>query len=163
MESIGFTTSDGGKHLGYRLSAAKIGEPWEFGPSVYGFYYFDEEQDRLAPPINDIKDVFPVTVVDFYYWDAELNDYQRLSPSEEPSQESSLAIFSSEYREKLITDSKPAKMALFRTIRRWIILNAKCSKPVYINKDYTIHSEGEIVINADALSQIPDYIHIRIN
>ena len=33
--------------------------------------------------------------------------------------------------------------------------------PVYIDKDYIIRSEGEIVINADALSQIPDYITIQ--
>ena len=160
MESVGFTTSDGKKHLGYRISAANIGEPWEYGPSYYGFYYFDETDDKYAPPVSDIIDVSPVSAVDFYYWDTEQNDYQPLHLSGKDGTEGSL--FSSEYREKLSADSKPAEMERLRTIRRWILLNATCSMPVYIDKDLVIHSEGHIILNDD-IKEIPEYIRINSN
>ena len=156
---IGFTTSDGRKHLGYRLSAENIGEPWEFGPSVYGYYYFDEDPNQINP-INDVKEVFPVEEVDFFYWDSKTNKYQILPPPQKEKKEDSLKLFSAEYQERLITETNSPEMALFRMIREWLLLNATCSKPVYIHKDYSIHSDGMITIKDDSAKQIPDYIQI---
>ena len=155
---IGFTTSDGRKHLGYRLSTANIGEPWEFGPSVYGYYYFDEDQ---SGPISDVKEAFPVSEVDFYYWDSQTNKFQILPAPQKEKKEDALRIFSAENRERLITETKSLEITLYRMIREWLLLNANCSQPVYIDKDYIIRSEGDIFINADALTQIPDFITIQ--
>ena len=156
---IGFISSDGRKHLGYRLSAANLGETWEFGPGVYGYYYFDEDLNHINP-ISDVVEVFPVSDVDFFYWDSETNKFQILPAPQKESNYNALNITSAAYREMLITETRSAKMCLFRMIREWLLLNATCSKPVYIHKDYSIHSEGTIVINDDSLRHIPDYIHI---
>lgn len=154
---IGFTTSDGRKHLGYRLN---IGECWEFGPSVYGYYYFDEDPNQRNP-ISDVKEVFPVEEVDFFYWDSESAKFQILPAPQKENNFDALSLFSAAYREWLIKDTKSVEMALYRMIREWLLLNANCTKPVYIHKDYSIHSEGSIVLSANAAKQIPEYIHIN--
>ena len=74
--------------------------------------------------------------------------------------ENILKILSKAYQEWLIKDIKGTEMDNLRNIREWLILNTRCSKPVYIDKEYIIHSEGEIVINADAAQHIPEYIKI---
>lgn len=158
MESVGFLTSDGRKHLGYRISSADIGEPWEYGPSVYGYYYFEEGGDRYAPPFNDIKEAFPVTIVDFYYWDEEENDYLRLSERYETVLEERTASL---FAKDLITNDKGSRIALCQMIREWLLLNAKCSKPVYIDKDFSIYSEGPIEFKSDIKEPIPEYITIK--
>lgn len=156
METIGFISADGRKHIGYRLSSASIGEPWMFGPSVHGYYYFDEDPN-YDHPFDDVKEVFPITIVDFYYWDAEKNNYQILTgPSKTTLAERSSGLF----KEDLITNDKPTRLAYFRMIREWLILNTVCSAPIYIDKEYTIRSEGSIIINPDSIKQIPKFIRI---
>lgn len=158
MESIGFITSDGKKHLGYRLSAANIGEPWEFGPSHYGYYYFEEGGDRYAPPFNDIKEAFPVTIVDFYYWDVEQNDYKPLmAPAEMTLEEKTASLFAKD----LITNDNSVRIAHARQIREWLLLNAHCSSPIFIDKDFAIHSEKLITIKEDLEEPVPSFIRIK--
>ncbi len=159
---IGFTTSDGRKHLGYRLSTANIGEPWEFGPSINGYFYFDEDPN-LSNPVNDVKEVFPVESVNFYFWDSETNMFQIVPAPQKEKKDDALRLFSAEYREWLIYETKSVEMALYRMIREWLLLNSNCTKPVYIHKDYSIHSEGLISIKGDSAKHIPDYIHINNN
>ena len=158
MESIGFTTNDVRKHLGYRVSAANIGETWEFCPSVYGYYYFEEGGDKYASPISDIKDVFPVTMVDFYYWDAEQNEYKPLlAPPKTTLDERTASLFTKD----LITNDNSVRIAHARQIREWLLLNAHCSASVYIDKDFVIYSEEPITIKADLGEQVPDFIRIK--
>ena len=160
MESVGFTTRDGRKHLGYRISATDINEKWKLGPDVYGYYYFEESGDTYASPISDIKDVFPVTIVDFFYWDEERNDYLRLSnPKTTTLKERTASLFAKD----LITNEKDIRLALIHNIREWLLLNAICSDPVYIDKNFTIQSEGLIIIKEGIKEPIPDYIKIKNN
>lgn len=156
---IGFTTSDGSKHLGYRLSSANLGENWKLGPSVHGYYYFDEDPNQRNP-ISDVQEVFRVDGVDFFYWDSETNDFKLLTAPEE-YKDDPLRILSAEYREWLIKGTKSSEMALYRKIREWLLLNAKCTKPVYIDKQFIIRSEGTIDINPEELDRVPDYIHFE--
>jgi hypothetical protein len=81
-----------------------------------------------------------------------------LPPKETTYEEKAFKSARGLFRKDLITSSPLLQVA--SKIRVWLFLNAHCSSPVYIDKNGKIHSEGEIVINNDALQSVPDYIDI---
>ena len=150
---IGFITEDGNKHLGYYTPIVNpCADYWE--PDSIVKMYADEGGNEFKDVIEEI----PISTFPIYYWDKESGDYQLLpAPAPSTLSEGMASLFSKD----LITEDKSIRRAYLRMIREWLFINTKCSQPVYIDKNYVIRSEGEIVINADALSQIPDYIIIQ--
>ena len=56
--------------------------------------------------------------------------------------------------DKLIDDH--VKLKKISAIRSWLLINAMCNGPVYIDSDYGISCKGEIIVlSKDAM---PDYI-----
>lgn len=152
---VGFETSDGKRHLGYYDPIVNpCGDYRE--PNSVVERYIDEYGNEYC----NVKLEFPVEAADFYYWDAEKDDYQLLVAPQKDNSDNSLKITSQAYQEWLIKDIKGTEITFFRMIREWLVLNAKCPSPVFMDKDYVIHCDSEIEINPDAIQHIPDYIKI---
>lgn len=150
---IGFITKKGNKHLGYYTPIVNpCADHWE--PNCIVKMYTDESGNEF----KDVKEDFPICEIPLYVWDEQSDSYQLLSA---PTPSTLAERMSSLFSEDLVTEDKSLRKARLWMIREWLYINTKCSQPVYIDKDNVIRSEGEIVINADALSQIPDYIIIQ--
>ena len=67
------------------------------------------------------------------------------------------------FSEDLITEDKSIRMEYLWMIREWLYLNINCSQPVYIDRDYTIHSNGRIDLSSSSDKIIPDFIHFNNN
>ncbi len=150
---IGFITENGDKHLGYYTPIVNpCADYWE-PDSIIRMY-----TDEFGNEYKDVIEEFPVCEIPLYSWDEQSNSYQLLPP---PAPSTLSERMASLFSEDLITEEKSLRMVRLWKIREWLFINTNWSQPVYIDKDYIIRSEGEIVINADALSQIPDYITIQ--
>ncbi len=149
---IGFVTKDGNKHLGYYTPIVNpCADYWE--PNSIVEMYTDEHGNVY----KDVVEEVPVSIFPLYSWNKESDDYQLL-PTPHPTTlaERMAHLFS----EDLITEDKSIRMAYLWMIREWLYLNANCLQPVFIDKDFTIYSDGEIVINPDVAHSIPNYISI---
>ena len=135
---IGFVTKDGNKHLVYYTPIVNpCADYWE--PDSIVEMYTDEHGNEY----KDVKEEVPINTFPLYSWDNESGGYQ-LMPSPQPTNlaERMAHLFS----EDLIAEDKSVRMAYLWMIREWLYLNANCSQPVYIDKDFTIHSDGDNVI-----------------
>lgn len=150
---IGFITENGNKHLGYYTPIVNPCADHREPDCIIKMYTEESGQEY-----RDVKEEFVVSEIPLYSWDEQSNSYQLLPP---PAPSTLSERMASLFSEDLITEEKSLRMARLWIIREWLFINTNCSQPVYIDKDYIIRSEGEIVINADALSQIPDYITIQ--
>ncbi len=154
---IGFVTNDGKKHLGFYSPIVNPCGDYN-NPDDYQERY----TDVYGTKYSKVKGKCEICEVDCFYWDEFKNEYipmpAYLPPQEMTNEERTSKSVSGLFRKDLITSSPLLQMASM--IREWLFLNAHCSAPVYIDKGGKIHSEGEIVINNDALQSIPDYIDI---
>lgn len=149
---IGFVTKNGNKHLGYYTPIVNpCADYWE--PDSIVEMYTDEHGNEY----KDVVEEVPVSIFPLYSWDIESGGYQLL-PAPHPTTlvERMAHLFS----EDLITEDRSIRRAYLWMIREWLYLNAKCSQSLFIDKDYNIHSDGEIVLNSDVAQSIPNYISI---
>lgn len=146
---VGFVDDKEKKHLGYYSPIVNPCGDYNDPNS-----YIEAYKDEYRKEYRNVKGVFPIDVVDFYYWDLKKNDRQILPALVETTLEERTASL---FAKDLITNDTAARMAYLQMIREWILLNSKCSAPVFIDKEYDIHSDGDIAINPD-VTEIPDYI-----
>lgn len=154
---VGFVTEDGKKHLGFYSPIVNPCGDYN-NPDDFQERYTDVYGNEYAK----VKGECEICEVDCFYWDELKNEYipmpVHLLPQEMTNEEKTSKSVSGLFRKDLITSSPLPQVASM--IREWLFLNAHCNAPVYIDKGGKIHSEGEIVINNDALHSIPDYIDI---
>ena len=158
------TTTDGEKFLGHTAAIVNpCGDIAE--PDSYKAGYVREGYSELIPA-NKILSAEKVEPFDCYYWDEETNDYvlfkikyqEPESMDPESSKKRKLDLFSLamdfDKMDKLIDDH--VKLKKISAIRSWLLINAMCNGPVYIDSDYGISCKGEIIVlSKDAM---PDYI-----
>lgn len=149
---IGFITENGDKHLGYYTPIVNpCADYWE-SDSIIRMY-----TDEFGNEYKDVIEEFPVCEIPLYSWDEQSNSYQLLPPPAPSTLSERMAhLFSKD----LITEEKSIRLGYLWKIREWLYLNAKCSQPVYIDKDFIIHSDGEIVLKSDIAQSKPNYITI---
>ena len=146
---IGFITKNGSTHLGYYTPIINPCADYREADSIVKMY-----TDEHGNEFKDVIEEIPISTFPIYYWDKESGDYQLL-PAPHPT---TLAE-----SEDLITEDKSIRLAYLWMIREWLYLNANCSQSVFIDRDFTIHSKGRIVLRSNATKLIPDYIHINNN
>lgn len=147
---IGFVTKNGNKHLGYYTPIVNpCADYWE--PNSIVELYTDEYGNEYKDVIEEI----PANSFPLYFWDKKSGDYQLL-PAPHPTTlaERMAHLFS----EDLITEDKSIRRAYLWMIREWLYLNANCSQPVFIDKDFIIHSYGAIFFHPNSAKDLPDYI-----
>ena len=137
---IGFKTKDGKEHVGW------------YHPNLNPMYH-----DIYGQDYDEIESSFEVQYFDCFYWDAEQEAYLPLPFPMDAEKSSGLKLMNRDYRKELIENAETSKTYLRQMIREWLLLRAKCQAGVYIEKDFSIRSDGPILI--DALQTIPDYIH----
>ena len=135
---IKFVTKNGEEHLGW------------YDPHRTPMYY-----DIYGQDYEEIETSSEVQPFECLYWDSEKDAYHSLPwPLHvEEYKKDWKAIFDTQ---RLIEDSRPDEMSLRQMIREWLLLHAKCQSRVYIEKDFSIRSDGQILI--DATERLPDYI-----
>ncbi|MBO4434271.1 MAG: hypothetical protein J5769_02315 [Bacteroidales bacterium] len=150
---IGFVTKNGSKHLGYYTPIINPCADYREADSIVKMY-----TDEYGKEYKDVKEEVHVNIFPLYFCDKESEDYKLLpAPHTTTIAERMAHLFS----EDLITEDNSIRMTYLWMIREWLYLNADCSQPVFIDKDYTIHSEGFIKIKDDVKEHIPDYINIK--
>jgi len=154
---VGFFTEDGKKHLGFYSPIVNPCGDYN-NPDVFQERYTDVYGNEYAK----VKGECEICEVDCFYWDELKNEYipmpAYLPPKEMTDEDRTSKSVSGLFSKDLITSSPLLQVASM--IREWLYLNAHCNAPVYIDISGNIHSEGEIVINNDALQSVPDYISI---
>lgn len=160
---IGFTTSDGKKHLGFYTPVTNpCGEHWEEESFVELYTSVSGKEYR------NVIEKFHVNPIKCYYWDEEKGSKELLPAPALPKPSTSAEtlanfyrFFSKDYQDSLITDDKGSRIALLKMIQEWLILNTKGAKGGYVDKEFVIHSEEKIQVNSDVASSIPEYIRIE--
>lgn len=149
---IGFTTSNGEKHLGYYTTIVNPCGDINDSDCIVVLY-----TDEYGNEYRDVIEEYDVEPITCYYWDKEKGEKQLL-PAPKPTTlaERTAHLFS----EDLITEDKSVRTAYLQMIRKWLILNTKGTKEIFIDKDFVIHSEERIEVNSNVINSIPDYIRI---
>ena len=151
---IGFTTSDGKKHLGFYTPVPNpCGDCWEEN-SVVEIY-----TDEFGCEYNNVINQFHVDPIECYYWDNQMGDKQLLPAPALSKPTTHMERTASIFSEDIITNDRGVCMGRLREIREWLTLNTRGAKEVYIDKEFVIHSKEKIQVNSDAAGSIPEFIH----
>ncbi len=154
---LGFITSDGEKHLGFYTPIVNPCGDYS-NPDDYRKLYTDVHGIEYDNVTGECR----ISEVSCFYWDELENGYKPL-PAFAPLRRMSYAEKAFEsvkglFAKDLITSSPLPAIAA--RIREWLILNAQCEAPVYVDKAGQIHSEGKIVFNDDVAQNIPEFMKI---
>ena len=146
---IGFITNDGQKHLGYYTPVTNPCADYNEPDSTVEMY-----TDEYGNVHKQVSGSFPVNNVDFYYWDTQKNNYNLLEPPQKITlPEKTMGLFAKD----IITSETPIVISKYRMIREWLLLNAECTEPIYLDRNFLIHTNGKVdIINEK--SPIPDFI-----
>ncbi len=149
---LGFITSDGKKHLGYYTPVVNPCGDYN-NPEDYKDQYTDVEGKKYDNVIGRCE----IYEVECFYWDEKENDYKPLPAFSLPKNDMCFEAVKERqkglFSEDLLASGNETKLIALK-VRIWLFLNARCTAPVYVGKDWSIHSEGPIEIIGEDTVQV---------
>ncbi len=157
------TDKSGEKFLGYSASLVNPCGDWN-NPSDCVFGYVRRKGSDELIPEEEISSAIKIDRVKCFAWYDETKSYQPFGVAK--SEETHLD-FETRYMRNMahmfwigehLEELDRIVQDCYRDeLYSWLLLNAKCSGAIYIGPDYSINSDGTIIINED-VKEVPQDI-----